>query len=263
MCKRGIFSRRRLDSRAMTFYFRLRIAALLLSIPALLTIHHARAASEEYRLDPVHTRVMFAVEHAGFSKAIGTVSGSTGSLVFDPQDWSSAAIEVNVPLAQLDLGDAKWNRATLARNLLDAEQFPHARFVSIRVEPINAQRARVIGMLSLRGETREVTLEVTFNVLKRHPLPPFRRTAGFSATTTISRSDFGISAWPSMIGDSVELRLEVEAVRGRFSEDTQEAVETDVDEGLDADADADADAGGDAALPEQPPITLPKSEPTP
>jgi hypothetical protein len=58
-------------------------------------------------------------------------------------------------------------------------------------------------------------MDVTLNALKRHPLPPFRRTAGFSATATLSRAEFGIDAWKSVIGDSVELRIEAEAVRER------------------------------------------------
>lgn len=173
----------------------------------------AAAAPERYRIDPVHTRVLFAIEHAGFSQALGTVSGSEGVLEFDPQDWSSARLEVVVPLTRLDLGDDKWNQATLARNLLDGERFPQARFVSCRIEPIDANHARVHGQLTLRGITRDATLEVTLNALKRHPLPPFRRTAGFSASTVLSRADFGIDAWKSVIGDRVELRIEAEAVR--------------------------------------------------
>lgn len=190
---------------------------LLLLICGLLSFA-ANAANERYRLDPVHTRVLFAVEHAGFSHALGAVSGSEGVLDFDPQDWATARLEVVVPITRLDLGDGKWNQATLARNLLDGERFPQARFVSSRVEPIDASHARVFGQLTLRGVSREVALEVTLNALKRHPLPPFRRTAGFSATTTLSRADFGISAWPSVIGDKVELRIEAEAVRDAGAE---------------------------------------------
>ena len=175
----------------------------------------ARAASALYQLDPVHTRVVFALDHAGFSKAIGTVSGSTGTLIFDAQDWSSARVEVSVPLQRLDLGDEKWNQAVMAGTLLDTARFPTATFVSTRVQPVDARHAAVHGWLTLHGVSREVKLDVVFNALKRHPLPPFRRTAGFSATTTISRADFGIDAWPSLIGDEVELRLEVEAVRAR------------------------------------------------
>ncbi|WP_434988027.1 YceI family protein [Xanthomonas melonis] len=198
--------------------------ARLLLLPALaLTSLAASAAPARYALDPVHTRVLFAVEHAGFSKALGTVSGSTGSLVFDPDDWASARLDVTVPLHRADLGDAKWNQATLARNLLDAERFPDAHFVSTRVEASGQNHARVTGNLTLHGVTLPVTLEVTLNALKRHPLPPFRRTAGFSATATLSRAEFGIDAWKSMIGDTVELRIEAEAVReGRADDEAPE-----------------------------------------
>lgn len=196
---------------------RLTLAPLLCLAPLV-----AVAAPPTYRLDPVHTRVLFAVEHAGFSNALGTVSGSEGTLSFDPEDWSSATLSVTVPMQRIDLGDDKWNQATLARNLLDAERYPEARFVSTRVEPVDADHARVIGELTLHGVTREVTLEVTLNAVKRHPMPPFRRTAGFSATTTLSRSAFGVDAWPSMIGDEVQLRIEAEAVRDRSAADPQD-----------------------------------------
>ena len=190
---------------------RLGVLLLLLS-PG---IPPASAASASYALDPVHTRVLFAVEHAGFSHALGTVSGSSGQLRFDPDDWSTASLEVSVPLRHLDLGNEKWNQAVRAGNLLDTARFPTATFISTRVEPIDPTHASVYGNLTLHGISKEVKLDVTLNALKRHPLPPFRRTAGFSATATLSRAEFGIDAWKSVIGDRVELRLEVEATRTR------------------------------------------------
>lgn len=189
-----------------------RSAAALLAACGLLAAA-AGAEPARYALDPVHTRVLFAVSHAGFSQALGTVSGSEGTLEFDPEDWSSARLDVRVPLQRLDLGDPDWNRATLARNLLDAGRWPEAHFVSERVEPLGPDRFVVHGQLTLRGVTRPLALEVSFNALRRHPMPPFRRTAGFSARGTLSRSAFGVDAWPTMIGDEVELRIEAEAVR--------------------------------------------------
>lgn len=183
----------------------------------------ARATGPDtYALDPVHTRVMFAISHAGFSKALGTVSGSTGTLSFDREDWRSARLDVRVPLTRLDLGDAKWNAAALAGNLLDGERYPEARFVSDHIEPVDADHARVCGQLSLHGRSAPLCMDVTLNALKRHPLPPFRRTAGFSATATLSRAAFGIDAWKSVIGDSVELRIEAEAVRERKAGEADE-----------------------------------------
>lgn len=194
-----------------------------LALTALLSTTATAAGPETYALDPVHTRVMLAVDHAGFSKAIGTVSGSTGTLRFDPDDWSTATLRAEVPLARIDFGDAKWNDAVLDDNLLDARDHPLATFVSTRIEPVDAQHAAVYGDLALRGVTREVKLDVTLNAHKRHPMPPFRRTVGFSATTELSRADFGIDAWKSVIGDRVELRIEAEATRARAGDADKEA----------------------------------------
>lgn len=184
------------------------LAALL---PALLPFA-ATADPAGYSLDPVHTRVLFSVSHAGFSEALGTISGSRGQLWFDPDDWISAKLAVAVPVARLDLGDPDWNRAVGKRSLLDVGAHPVATFVSSRIEPRGTDKARVCGTLTLREVGREVCLDVVFHQLRRHPLPPFRRTAGFSATATLSRSAFGITTWPTVIGDAVQLRIEAEAV---------------------------------------------------
>lgn len=168
-----------------------------------------------HALDPVHTRIAIAVDHAGFSKALGTLSGTTGTLHLVPGTWDGARVEARIPLPRLDFGDAAWNRAVAGSGLLDSARHPEAVFRSRRVEPVDAGRARIHGELELRGTTREVVLDAVRNAEKRHPLPPFRHTVGFSATATLSRADFGSTAWGSMIGDAVEIRLEVEAVRTR------------------------------------------------
>ena len=197
--------------------------AVGMMLAALLVPRAASAQAARYALDPVHTRVVFELSHAGYSQAIGTVSGSTGTLVFDPEDWSRAQVAVSVPIGKLELGDAAWSRAALGRGLLDGARYPVATFVSTRVEPVDATHARVVGMLTLRGIAREIVLDVKFNQLKRYPLPPFRRTAGFSATTTLSRAAFGADAWSSLIGDTVALRIEAEARRTGDAPDAPDA----------------------------------------
>lgn len=178
------------------------------------------AEPTQYNLDPVHTRVMFAIDHAGFSKAIGTVSGSTGSLSFDPEQWHETRLQATVPLTRIDLGDVGWNKAVMAGGLLDVDHYPSAEFITTRVEPVAPDRASVHGRLTLHGVTRDIVLDVKLNAAKRHPLPPFRRTIGFSATAMLSRKDFGVDAWPSVIGDAVELRIEAEATRSHAAGDT-------------------------------------------
>jgi polyisoprenoid-binding protein YceI len=200
----------------------------------------AQAESRAYRLDPVHTRVAFQVSHAGFSQAIGTFSQARGRLDFDREDWSTAKLDVEIPLETLDIGDADWRKRILDRTFLDAGRHPVARFTSTRVERGAGDTATVHGTLTLRGRSQPVALQVTLNALKRHPLT-FKRTAGFSARGTLSRKAFGITAWNSVVGDAVSLIIEAEAL---------------------LDGDAEAPAGPPAAAPGNPAEPTPAADPT-
>lgn len=226
----------------------------LLVAGVLLTASAATAKSETYELDPVHTRVAFQVSHAGFSNPVGSFSGSSGSLQFDDKDWSSARLDVRVPIARLELGDAEWEEKILDRTFFDAKKFPEARFVSTRVEPTGQNSALVTGDLSLRGVTRPLTLKVTLNALKRHPLT-LKKTAGFSATGTLSRKEFGISAWKSVVGDEVKLIIEAEALRSNDDSDPREDAEPDTrEDASEPDLPEDAGAVDPTAQPPTEPV---------
>ncbi len=187
-------------------------------LPALLLVLACAptAAGEppRYAFDPVHTRVMFAIDHAGFSKAIGTISGSQGSLQFDADDWASARLDVLVPMDRLDMGDSGWSASVFAPRFLDVKRYPQARFVATDgMQRGTGNRGRACGQLTLHGVTRPLCLDVVFNKAGRYPLPPFRRTIGFSATATLKRSDYGMTSWQSLVGDDIDLRIEAELFR--------------------------------------------------
>ena len=190
------------------------VAAGAMALAMLLVPLAAWSKARDYRLDPQHSRVLFAVEHLGFAKAMGTLSAPRGWLHFDPEDWSSARGEVEIDLATLDLGDADFNRRLARRDGFDSDRHPLARWVVERVEPLDATRFIAHGQLHWRGGSFPLALNVQFNRQARHPLT-LRRTVGFSATATVSRAALGLTAWKSMVGDAVELRVEVEARRGR------------------------------------------------
>lgn len=181
--------------------------ALLLALPGL-----AVAEPASYTIDPVHTRVAFRVMHAGLSPSIGTLSGPTGRIVFDEDDIAASRVEVEIPLARLDMGDAGWNRKVL-RDFLDAEAHPIARFRSTAVRQVSNTLWQVDGELELAGVRAPVTLLTIINAHKRHPLT-LRKTLGLQASADISRRAFGIDAWPSLVGNTVHLDIAVEAVRG-------------------------------------------------
>ncbi|MBS0217981.1 MAG: polyisoprenoid-binding protein [Proteobacteria bacterium] len=192
----------------------MRCRFLPLAILALAAATAARAGEpERFVIDPVHTRVLFAIDHAGYSKALGVVSGSEGSLLFDADDWSSARLEVNVPMERIDMGDSGWAAAIFAPRFLDVKRYPQARFVSTTITRKDASHGIACGDLTLHGVTRPFCMDLVLNKIGRYPLPPFRRTAGFSARAELKRSDFGMTSWKSLVGDDVELRIEAELVR--------------------------------------------------
>ena len=198
----------------------IRLSALLALLACLPAVAGEPA---RYAFDPVHTRVMFAIDHAGFSKAIGTISGSQGSLHFDIEDWSSARLDVVVPMHRLDMGDSGWSASVFAPRFLDVKRHPQARFVATDgLQRQLANRGRACGQLTLHGVTRPLCLDVVLNKAGRYPLPPFRRTIGFSATATLKRSDYGMTSWQSLVGDNIELRIEAELFR-QDGEDEQPA----------------------------------------
>lgn len=174
----------------------------------------AAAAAEPtvYRYDPVHTQVMFVADHLGFSRPVGRFVRVEGSLAFDPGDWSSARCEATIAVDSLVLGDEAWEKKVLSDAFLDARRHPTMRFVCERLERIDAKRGRLHGALTLRGVTRPVELDVRVNRIGRHTFS-LAYVAGFSATGTIRRSDFGITRMLPAVGDEIGIRLEVEAIR--------------------------------------------------
>lgn len=184
------------------------IASLLLV--ALAAAGPVRAAPEWFAIDPVHTRVLFFVEHARFARSIGWFRSVEGGLWFDPDDWSGSRIELCLPVASLDMGDRDWERTLFRPDFLDAGRHPQACLRSTRVERLDDARGRLHGELSLRGVAVPVVFDFTVNDLRRFSLT-LKRRLGISARALLSRAAFGIERDRTLIGDEVELLVELEA----------------------------------------------------
>ena len=85
----------------------------------LLPLAPTHAASASYRYDTVHSQIVFSISHDGYSRPFGRLHIANGWLRFDPDDWSTAATELDIDLASVDMGDADWNKAVCKTALLD------------------------------------------------------------------------------------------------------------------------------------------------
>lgn len=184
------------------------VALLLATLPA-------AAEPQRYTFDPLHTQVYFLASHLGFSHSLGKFAKFGGELMFDEDDWSTAMVDATVDVASLYMGDAGWEKKLLSDSFFDARENPTAKFVSQRlVRDGTTNRGKLEGELTLHGVTRPVTFDVTVNRVGRDTYS-FKHVAGFSAHATIKRSEFGMRGSLPAVGDEVEIRLEVEAVRSK------------------------------------------------
>jgi polyisoprenoid-binding protein YceI len=179
-------------------------ALMLLPLPAAL-------AAEKYALDRVHTQIVFNVDHLGFSKSSGRFTDFDGGFVLDADPAKSSA-EISIRSASVDMGDYAWDKHLRDKDFFHSSQHPAMSFKSTRVEKTGDKTLAVTGDFTLLGVTKPVTLNVTVNKAGVHPVSK-KYVAGFSATTRIKRSDFGMSYLVGLIGDEVDIRLEIEGIR--------------------------------------------------
>ncbi len=159
-----------------------------------------------YKVEPSHTRVLFTVSHMGFTNWYGDFTGASGTLTLDPKNPAAASLTVSLPIASVSTTNAKLDGELKAADWLDADHFPQASFKSTKVTPKGTGMADVTGDMTLHGVTKPVTLHVKFNGAGVNPLDK-AYTAGFEAHGTIKRSDFGVTKYVPLIGDTVELTL--------------------------------------------------------
>lgn len=183
-------------------------------LPALLLLLIAApvTAAERYRFDAVHSQVSFHVSHLGFTRSEGEFHDLRGGFAFDRKDWSQSRCDVQIGVASLDMDNEAWNKTMLGADWFDAKTHPLMRFRCLQVQALGEGQGRIDGELTLRGVTRPVTLDLRFNREGVHKFS-LQYVAGFSASTRIRRSEFGMGKHIPDIGDEVEIRLEIEGLR--------------------------------------------------
>jgi polyisoprenoid-binding protein YceI len=175
----------------------------------------AAADAETYRFDPVHSQVWFSVSHERLSNPLGRLHVKGGWFQFDPDDLADARVDVEIDLASVDMGDGKWNDTIKSGQFFDVGRWPTARFVSRKVTETEDGAAGVIhGDLTLHGVTRPIDVDFKLNRVGNDPYT-FKQKAGFSARAKLSRGDFGMKRYQDVVGDTVELIIEIEGIRDR------------------------------------------------
>src|SRR5262245_49574524 len=174
--------------------------------------------TNRWTIDLAHSGVNFSIRHMVISKVRGRFTKYSGAIELDEGELTRSAVEATIEAASIDTGVAQRDEHLRSPDFFDVDQFPALRFRSTRIERIEAARYRVIGELTIRDVTREVSLEVEYGGRAKDPWGNER--IGFVAKTAFDRKDFGL-AWNQvleaggvLVGDRVEIELELQAVKG-------------------------------------------------
>ncbi len=180
------------------------VFALIASAPAF--------AADSYKLDAGHTSVTFQYTHFGFSHPTGKFMNAAGSVTLDDATPANSSVEVSFAIDGINTGVAALDTHLKSPDFFDAAKFPTATFKSTKVAQTSATTADVTGDLTIHGVTKPVTLKVTLNKKDAHPMMKGKIDAGFTATGTINRSDFGIGNYVPAVSDQIDLYIEAEAI---------------------------------------------------
>jgi polyisoprenoid-binding protein YceI len=183
---------------------------LLASVPALAQVSLDVPAGN-YKIDPRHTQVLFAIKHMGLSTFWGRFGAVSGTLTFDPKTPEKSELNVAIDMSNIQTHVPALD-SELSKSVFHADKYPTATFASIQITKTAANTGTVTGNLTIGGVTKPVTLNVTFDGGRNSPIPlqPYR--IGFDATGTVKRSDFGLTGmiWSGLVGDDVALTIESE-----------------------------------------------------
>ena len=176
----------------------------------------ATGAKTTWKLDPSHTAVEFSAKHLMITTVKGRITDVEGTIVIDEKNPMNSLVEATLKAISLDTRTDQRDQHLRSADFLDVEKYPEIKFRSTRIEG-SRQEFKLIGDLTIRDVTREITLDVQFEGESKDPWGGER--AGFSARGKIDRRDFGLT-WNQaletgglVVGNEIKLSIEVEAIK--------------------------------------------------
>ncbi len=171
----------------------------------------AAAQVESWQIDPNHSAAQFSVRHMGISTVRGAFTKVSGAAQFDPTNPSAASVEATIDAASVDTRVSMRDDDLRSANYFEVAKYPTITFKSKSVQAAGAGKLKMVGDLTIHGTTKEVVLDVDG---PSAPItdPKGNQHMGASATTTVSRKDFGVGGASSMVGDEITITIDTELV---------------------------------------------------
>lgn len=193
-------------------YFRAAVVVILLlsSLPAA-GEERKIIGREVYALDKSHTNIMWFASHMGFSNSMGQFMDYDGRIILDHDNPDQSSVTITLKTASIMTGQEKFDTHLMSADFFNVEKYPTATYTSTKVTLLADNRATVDGTFTLLGVTKPLTLKIRFNKRAMDFQTNVMR-SGFSVSTTIKRSLWGMKHYLPLVGDDVKIRIEAEAL---------------------------------------------------
>ena len=178
------------------------------------------SAGEAWVLDASHSQIVFTYNHLGYSTTAGMFSGFEGEIMFDKEDPANSTVAVSMPVKSMFTGWEARDAHFMSGDFFGAEDGDLVTFTSTSIEVTGDDTALITCDRTMNDITQSVVLDAKLNGTGPFPFGPKQGTdwAGFDATTTIKRSDFGVGAFAPAVSDEVEVRISIEASKATDSQ---------------------------------------------
>jgi polyisoprenoid-binding protein YceI len=178
-------------------------------VTALAMAATAAAQAGTWQIDPNHTAAQFSVKHLGVSTVRGAFTKVTGTVKHDPADPSKDSLEATIDANSVDTRVEMRDKDLRSPNFLDVQKYPTITFHSKQVKVVGPGKLQFAGDLTIHGVTKEVVLDVD------GPSAPIKdpwgnQRIGTSASTKITRQDFGVNGAPGVVGDEITITIDTE-----------------------------------------------------
>lgn len=174
------------------------------------------AAADVWVIDKQNSSVRFTWNHLGLSRQSGLFTDVDGRLEFTPSDPVAGSINVAIKTASVTTGVPEYDNNLKSSDFFNVAEHPIITFKSGDIRQLTEKTGEVDGELTMLGVSNPVTLQVTWNYTGEHPFAPINPTfkgkwvSGFSATTTVLRSAWGLTRALPLIGDEIRITIEAE-----------------------------------------------------
>ncbi len=170
-----------------------------------------------WKIDPAHSEINFTVRHMMISNVRGRFEKFDGIVEGDEKNIANSTVDVQIEVGSINTKEAQRDAHLRSADFFNTEAFPYMTFKSNRVEALDASNGRIYGDLTIRDVTKEVVLDVEYSGMAKSPWGT--ESAGFTASTTINRKDWGL-VWNValetggvLVGEEVKINIEVELIK--------------------------------------------------